>query len=228
MDTKDVSDDNYFAAIMAAAKRGAETANRKKGQLVRNHPPRAVTISRFMAHLEQSTASIAPNQTSFTTSQVPSPYPPCTLPLQELQPLVISDMRLETHHRGRKVFLHAVTPPCHTNTMMVIVEDEQGTTVVLQLYHQPDEAVVPAREAMRSGVCIVKEPFFKCAMDGTYALRADHVSDVLWLDDSDDRIPQKWRRPASIWGAGIAGSEGIRKKGNDAVKNEKWAAAERL
>lgn len=144
MDTKDVSGDKHLAAVMAAAKKSAEVAKKRKGQLVRDHPPPAFMIARFMANLQEPADSLDPNKGAVLTSQVPSPYPPCTLPLSELQPLMISDMMLETHHRGRKALLHVLTPPSRMTAVMAIVEDERGTAVVLQLYHQPNESVVPA------------------------------------------------------------------------------------
>lgn len=70
----------------------------------------------------------------------------------------------------------------------------------------------------------MKEPFFKCATDGSYSVRVDHVSDIVWLEQSDERVPQKWRKPAMATG----GSKSIRVKGNEAIKGRRWAEAERL
>ena len=232
MDMKDVSQEKRIAAVMEdvqrsveMAKRSVEMAKRRKGQLVRDHQPKAFVVSRFMANRREPGASLDPSMTLFSTSQVPAPYPPSTLPLNKLEPIMISDMRLETHHRGRKTFLHVLTPPSRITAVMAIVEDECGDAITLQLYHQPEESVVPAREVLMSGVCVIKEPYFKCAMDGTYSVRIDHVSDIVWLDPSDDRVPQKWRRTKLTWSAN---SVDMRKQGNDAVESEKWAEAERL
>ncbi|KAM0341213.1 hypothetical protein ACHAPU_010143 [Fusarium lateritium] len=103
-------------------------------------------------------------------------------------------MRLEIYYRGKKIILRVRTPPDRMTAVMAIVEDEKGTAVLLQLYHQPEETIVPATEILNPNmVYILKEPFFKCATDGTYSLRVDHPSDITRLDGADDRIPSHWR-----------------------------------
>lgn len=73
---------------------------------------------------------------------------------------------------------------------MAIVEDKQQTPLLLQLYHQTDETVIRAKEILEPNrICILKEPFFKRAADGSYSLRVDYVSDVTWLNDTNKQIP---------------------------------------
>lgn len=225
MDVKDVSQDFYYAAIMKGSVAAAERAKLRKGHSVFDHPPPAHVIARFMRNRQDPTGDFGQGHPVVATSQVPAPYPPCTLPLRDLAPLSISEMRLETHHRGKVAFLRVLTPPSLITALMAIVEDERGTAVLLQLYHQLEQRVVPASEVLWKGrVCAVKEPFFKCATDGTYSVRVDHVSDIVWLEDSDELVPQKWRQPALAPG----GSKSTREKGNEAVKGGRWAEAERL
>lgn len=139
---------------------------------------------------------------------------------------MISEMRLETHHRGYRTLLRVQTPPNRMTAVMAIVGDEQGTAVLLQLYYQPEESVVPAKEILRpDSVCILKEPFFKCATDDSYSLRVDHLSDIIWLEDTDERVPPKWRKPVLPLNNN---SKSIRMQGNDAVQNQSWAEALRL
>jgi hypothetical protein len=42
---------------------------------------------------------------------VPSPYPPCITLLQDLEPITIKDLSLETHHRGRHPTLRVIAAP---------------------------------------------------------------------------------------------------------------------
>ncbi|KID83169.1 TPR domain protein [Metarhizium guizhouense ARSEF 977] len=134
-------------------------------------------------------------------------------------------MKLETHHRGARIVVRICTPPQRMTAVMAIVEDEQSTAVLLQLYHQPTELVVPADEIMqKGGVLVLKEPFFKCCTDGAYSLRVDHVSDIIWLDGTEECVPSKWRRPKSR----SKDSTSIRVEGNQAVTESNWAAAHRL
>ncbi|RGP79360.1 hypothetical protein FLONG3_2515 [Fusarium longipes] len=127
---------------------------------------------------------------------------------------MISDTRLETHYRGKKIILRVLTPLDRMTAVMAIMEDKKGTAVLLQLYHQPKETNVPATEILGPKmVCILKEPFFKCAMDGIYSLRVDHLGDIIRLDGADDRIPSHWRLSLVILDEN---SIDIRKQGNDA------------
>ncbi|PHH85191.1 hypothetical protein CDD83_778 [Cordyceps sp. RAO-2017] len=138
---------------------------------------------------------------------------------------MISDMKLETHHRGKRTLLRVCTPANRMTAVMAIVEDQQGTAVLLQLYHQPEEADVPADDILWPGlVFIVKEPFFKCASDGSYSIRVDHPSDIIWLGEDDEYVPMNWRR-ATVQSES---SPDYRTRGNEAVKNEKWAEAHAL
>jgi hypothetical protein len=78
--------------------------------------------------------------------------------------------------------------------ILVLVEDEYGDVVILQLYQQEDEVSRPATNVVDKGiVLIVKEPFFKVTASGDYSLRVDHLSDIVSLNSDDTRIPQSWR-----------------------------------
>ena len=143
---------------------------------------------------------------------------------------MITDMRLETHHRGKRVALRVLTPPDRITAVMAIVEDENGTAALLQLYHQPDPSLVPTEDIVQQKrVCIVKEPFFKTGVGGSFSIRVDQVNDLIWLKDSDKRMPPKWKVSEQLL-EGIASnrSHDIRMQGNTAIQRGKWSEAERL
>ncbi|KAI1068277.1 hypothetical protein LB507_004252 [Fusarium sp. FIESC RH6] len=226
MDIKDVSNESQYIAYLKQIQGAAERAARRKGQAVRDHPPSQQLISSFTMKLMANSYRLQPSENTIAITQVPAPYPPCIDSANDLKPIMISDMRLETHHRGKKIMLRVLTPPDRMTAVMAVVEDEKGTAVLLQLYHQPDETIVPATEILNANmVYILKEPFFKCATDGTYSLRVDHPSDIIRLDGADDRIPSRWR-PSMVISSG--NSTVIRKRGNEAVQAKKWAEALRL
>lgn len=203
----------------------ADRSRPREGELVRDHPSPRQLISTFMVTLREmaSLGDVGKFEVA-TSTQVPDAYPPCLRSASELQPLMISDMRLQTHHRGKKTLLRVLTPPSRMTAVMAIVEDEQGTAVLLQLYYQPDEATLPAHEIVHvDRICIVKEAFFKFATDGSYTLRVDHVSDIIWLDESDERVPLKWKKPPLT-----TKSVSLRMQGNSAVAKQNWAGAQRL
>ncbi|KAF5575098.1 TPR domain-containing protein [Fusarium pseudoanthophilum] len=226
MDIKDVSNESKYIGYLKQLQGAAERAARRKGQSVRDHPPSQQVVSSFLMKLMAASYGPRLEENTIATTQVPAPYPPCIHSANDLEPIMISDMRLETHHRGKKIMLRVITPPDRMTAVMAIVEDEKGIAVLLQLYHQPEEAVVPATEILCPNmVCILKEPFFKCATDGTYSLRVDHPSDIIQLDGADDRIPSHWR-PSMVISS--ENSTDIRKQGNHAVQAKKWAEALRL
>ncbi|KAI0133493.1 TPR domain protein [Xylariales sp. AK1849] len=227
MDIQDVSNVDQFSTFLQKVKANAVEASRRKGQSPRDHPPVQILVSRFlMKRSMRTTRQSGGAEINISTSQVPPPYPPSVCSVDELKLLMISRMTLENHHRGNKVIIRILTPPDRMTAVMAIVQDEEGTGVLLQLYNQPEATVVDEHDILRpQSVCIIKEPFFKATTDGSYSLRVDHVSDIVWLLDTDDRIPPKWRKPVSNVGGD---AQEIRMQGNAAILKKNWAEAERL
>ncbi|OAA78536.1 TPR domain protein [Akanthomyces lecanii RCEF 1005] len=223
MDTREVSQDTQIAAALRNAQLMYESSKRRNGQLVHYHPSPQSIIAKFLA-MNRGLEETHSSGHTISMTQLPPPYLPSDRFLDELQPIRITQMRLGEHHRSTKVFLRVLTPPNRINAMLAAVEDLEGTTVTLQLYHQPPEATNPSKETIQVGrVLLLKEPFFKCATDGTYSLRVDHLGDVVWLEPCDGRIPDIWKTTAPKMS-----SEAVRMQGNEAVKKACWAKALRL
>lgn len=228
MDLKDISEEKDYMAFFNQIKQNAEKAYRRKGEKVRQHPKPETLILQFMMKLASDRLRIGenPQAPQLATSQVPAQYPPCVRPVQELQPMMISDMTLETHHRGKQTLVRVLTPADRMTAVMAIAEDEEGTALLLQLYNQPGEAIVSKDTILHDGdICLLKEPFFKATVMGGYSLRVDHVSDIIWLQDDDPRIPFKWRKRVLTLDED---SKDIRVEGNAAVQRRNWAEAEQL
>lgn len=229
MDTNDVSDKPDLVSYLQQIQATSELAALRKGERPQDHPFPQVLIFQFMAKLYQKEAMdesmIGSTNHMISTTQVPRPYPPSIRSVNDLQPLMISHMTLETHHRGKKTIIRALTPPDRMTAVMAIVEDEEGTAVLLQLYNQPEEVEVSKENILKANyVCIVKEPYFKATTDGSYSLRVDHVSDIIYLQDDDERIPRKWRKRS--WSP--QDSQQLRMQGNSAVQEGNWAEAENM
>ncbi|PHH76815.1 hypothetical protein CDD80_1193 [Ophiocordyceps camponoti-rufipedis] len=223
MDTRDVSERDDSKMHLESIRRVTNQALQRKGQKVHDHASPEEMISQFMMVRRAMQSSHAGG--SLITSQVPLPYPACSRSFTDLAAINISDMRLETHHRGNKTLLRVCTPANRMTAVMAIVEDEQGTATLLQLYFQPEETEMPAECILQPGrVCLVKEPFFKRSTDGTYSIRVDHVSDIIWLDNDDEKIPEAWRGPSIM----SKTSHSFRSQGNDAVGLANWAEAHDL
>ncbi|KAI5860073.1 TPR domain protein [Durotheca rogersii] len=226
MDVKDVSDVGQYSALLAQITNATEQAKLRKGQKPRDLRSRTSLVSDFMSKRDQRVQVMSENPARhmISTSQVPYPYPPSVRLVDDLQPIMISQMRLEEHHRGKKVLLRVITPSDRITAVMAIAEDEEGTVMMIQLYNQPEEEDVKHEEIVKpQSVCVIKEPFLKCTTDGFYGLRVDHVSDIVWLPDDDDRVPPRWRKPIH---ESNGDSTQIRTLGNSAVKAANWAGAE--
>ncbi|KAK7911681.1 hypothetical protein PG985_014162 [Apiospora marii] len=228
MDAVHIPDDSQYVEHFNQLLAAAERASHRKGESVTDHPPAQETVASFLWNLQMNRAerSDPSSHCLMATTQVPAPYPPCTRSLRDLKPTMISAMKLETHHRGTKPLLRVMTPPDRMNAAMVIVEDQEGTAVLLQLYHLPELSVVPTEYILyEDRVCILKEPYFKTTTYGSYSLRVDHVNDLVWLAPDDEHIPAKWRRKRP---SGPKASLDTRMQGNNAVQKGDWAKADIL
>ena len=220
---KDV--DNYMQYIQQH-RRVLQDAKKRHGQRPHDRKDRHVMLLEFMM-VSMSTAQRTGKDTqNIHSSFVPPAYAPCTTALKNLKPIKIEDLRLETHHRGRFLLLRVVTPPNRMTGILVLVEDEYGHVVILQLYQQEDEVSRLATNVVDKGiVLIVKEPFFKVTASGDYSLRVDHLSDIFFLNSDDTRIPQSWR-PRFLEIGKCANA--LKLEGNAHVgKGEYWQAIEK-
>ncbi|KAF9870570.1 tpr domain protein [Colletotrichum karsti] len=224
MDVKDASGSSEMESFFRNLMTAAEKASRRKGEIPRDHPPAGLLVTQFIMKL--SMKQIKENDGhQLITTQVPPPYPPCLRPANSLKHFPISKMKLEEHHRGKQVLVRTMTPPDRWNSILAIVEDQEGTGTLLQLYNQPDETLVKAEDILpQNSVCLVKEPFFKATTSGGYSLRVDHIGDILVLHPDDQRIPRMWRSYRKTG----TNSEEIRSQGNAAVAQQNWGKAERL
>ncbi len=191
MDIRDVSNVPEYFQLLKDQKAKLELAHARQGQRpVR--PPRAQLLMRFQMALMASRARQEMSGTVVKSSFVPPPYPPCQLPLENLTKMAIRDLLLETHHRGRYLLVRIITPQDRLTAVMAVVEDEQGDVILLQLYHQEEDAEDILVEGM---VLILKDPYLKLTSDGDCGLRVDHPCDAVFLAPTDDRIPPPWRQP---------------------------------
>lgn len=217
MDCRDVSGEAYFKNLMKKAKAAHLKSKQEEGKKVSWLPSRIETFMPLPLHRE-FTKSL-PFQ--IATTQLPAPYPPCVHSSDELDPIYIFDLTVETHNRGRQILLRVCTEVCRLNGLLMVVEDQHGTAIRLQLYHQPEETLIPVRQLLKQGtILLLKEPYLKRSMDESYVLRVDHVGDLIWLHGDDERIPFAWRpRIVEI------DSAKARLHGNNHFKKNEWGSA---
>ncbi|RAL63229.1 hypothetical protein DID88_004307 [Monilinia fructigena] len=182
--------------LLVRQKAALKAAMSRQGQRPKDMKPRQELVSQFMMmHMSHQMSQFQMHDDSqIHTSFVPIPYEPSIIPLENLTPIHIKDLRLETHHRGSYLLVRALTPPFRMTGIMVIVEDENADALQLQLYQQPEEKLRPAASVITvHDVFIIKEPYLKTTSDGGYGLRIDHVSDLVCLDANHDMLPKNWK-----------------------------------
>ena len=195
MDVDDVSQVDQWMELLKGQKIKLQAASKQKGERPWARESRAQLIQQFMLRYTAKTMfHPREDQHLIHQSWVASPYPPSVASLESLKKVFLSDLCLETHHRGSYLLLKVATPPNTMTAVMAIMDDEKGDATMVQLYQQKNTDNGLGEEVVqKERVCIVKEPYFKIMNDGGYGLRVDHVSDVIWPLSDDERIPRVWR-----------------------------------
>jgi hypothetical protein len=227
MDVKDVSGFEQYFKLMEQQKKLLLAAQKRKGEHPRDLKPRSEVIDDHMMKLmRMHMMTLSPSNSGnnmIHSSFLARPYLPSLAPFKALNKMLLKDLHLETHHRGLYLLLRVVTPPARMTAIMVVMEDEADQVMMVQLYQQEEEKYCPARVSVeKNAVCVVKEPYFKVMGNGDYGLRIDHVSDLVWLSETDERVPLQWRpqisqldKTADEW----------KSEGNGAMKSEEFFEA---
>lgn len=177
----------HFVQELETKKRALQVNSGSQGLIPRDRASRATLITEH----ERDVIFYAKRDDTGTLFLLPQ-YAPSIAPLGALEKVLIKDLRLETHHRGQYIMLRVVTRPYKLTALVMVVEDETGDVVLLRLYHQGKELPFALNITRTSSVCIVKEPYLKTADTRNYALQVDHVSDLIWLSEDDERLPRHW------------------------------------
>ncbi|KAF5682002.1 TPR domain-containing protein [Fusarium denticulatum] len=211
------SEDGY-AALLKELKDDMIKAALSKGQLVTDYPDPEALAEAFRQESTRNNGT-QEKKPAYVT-QIPEPYEPCLIPEKDLELMPISDMRLQTRHCGKKVLLRVKTAPAQAAAIMTIVEDQEGTAVLLSLYQQLHVDLLTIRHPAQDSVAILKDPFFEKIADKTYSLQIYHPSDIIWLEDNDERIPEQWRVHREI-----KSSAEYRAEGEELANKEHWLPA---
>ncbi|KAK7190032.1 TPR domain protein [Paraphaeosphaeria sporulosa] len=111
-------------------------------------------------------------------------YPPCTVTSEELEPMKISELKMDTHHRGRRLHVKRASPVVVlTARSWVMVEDAEGGDIErLEMSLHKSRHGEDILEYAKN--YIIKEPFFTLTEEGEATLRIDHPSDLISLSDA--------------------------------------------
>ncbi|KAG5659744.1 hypothetical protein KAF25_002303 [Fusarium avenaceum] len=147
------------------------------------------------------------------------PYPPCVVGITELRPMELSELRMETHHRGYFIHLQRVSP-------VTILEASSWTVVQGDLSNDVERLEVFLHRTRHGGdildiasELVVKEPYFTLNNQGEHTIRIDHPSDLIVTEISQD--PESWRKKECRPCGEIVSAEICKKTGNNALLKKK-------
>lgn len=110
MDVPDASQDEHWVATTRQFEDAAKQARAQKGRIPPAHLPVQLQVAMFNTATHAKAAKAAAgDRFALATTCMPPTYPPCVLPADELDPIMISEMRLETQHRGRRALVRRPT-----------------------------------------------------------------------------------------------------------------------
>ncbi|KAI2623227.1 hypothetical protein GGR54DRAFT_597149 [Hypoxylon sp. NC1633] len=124
---------------------------------------------------------------------VGQPYPPCVLPLQDLQPMKLADLKMDTHHRGRRLTVKRLTMKLENSVKRspvvalvarswIMVQDEDGEDIErLEVCLHKTRYGKDVLET--ASLFVIKEPYFTLTDQGEATLRIDHPSDLIICQD---------------------------------------------
>ncbi|AEO60326.1 hypothetical protein MYCTH_54709 [Thermothelomyces thermophilus ATCC 42464] len=137
---------------------------------------------------DMGSMSMDQSKESIPALAVGQPYPPCTAPLKELQPMKLADLTLETHHRGRQLSVKRASPvvTLASRSWTMVQDDAEETERLEIVLHK----TLHGKDVLESAsTFIIKEPYFTLTEEGEPTLRIDHPSDLVVLHDAGNDQP---------------------------------------
>ncbi|CAI6336317.1 unnamed protein product [Periconia digitata] len=219
MDLKTL-DGNKLIEKIKAQQEMLKSASERQGQRPQDRKSKDEMVHSFMISSMMSQIQMASQRNVIHQSFIPPAYRPSISPLAELRPIFIRDLQLEIHHRGTYLLLKAITPASRMNAVLVIAEDERDEAIMVEIYHQETEDVREATSLIgNDAVLLIKEPYFKVMASGEYGLRIDHLSDIIFVDQTNSMIPTAWRTGGNIL---ETSAESLKLSGHKAVRRGKY------
>ena len=138
--------------------------------------------------------------------------------MDQYKPIYVSNLMLETTHKGRVLRGRVVTPPLVMTSIMTIIEDETGAIVKIAVYNALPEDLdlraktAAAQEFLKEGTVVaIIDPFYKTFMDLSRGIRIDDPLELIFMDDMGSKTPID-----------------LRCEGNDQFKSKNYAQATQL
>ncbi|KAK4156156.1 SET and MYND domain-containing protein 4 [Chaetomidium leptoderma] len=178
-----------MAVVVAAP--GMASAKDTAGAIPTRRLPKEELVNTHKTHLQkQDNSPNAPRPVK--QPAMSGAYPASIKSIRDLEIIPLSELRAETHHRGKGIIVKAASPPFVGAGAVSIVEDEFGNADKLAIYNQADSSILSG--VPEGCVVAVKEPYYKnngAAND--FMICVDHPSDVILLRFTDPIIPEPLR-----------------------------------
>ncbi|KAF2770519.1 hypothetical protein EJ03DRAFT_270369 [Teratosphaeria nubilosa] len=172
--------------MMEQEKEKLRVAKTRKGQKAQNKRSRAALAVEFS---DMVTADMALGLgTRVRRTYINFAYPPSIRTVTSLTPITISELRLETHHTGKVLFVKTFGTPTRITAVQNAVEDELGDVDRIAVYNA-DPMASPDVILPYGVIFAVKEPYYKGTADGGVQIRVDHPSDIVHLQPQDPAVP---------------------------------------
>lgn len=104
----------------------------------------------------------------------------------------IEDIRTDLRNINDVVLLRTITDPYIYSSVVTIVEDEFGDAARLTVCNPEDSMIDPIIQY--GSIVAIRQPCWSRIPQGGYHIRVDHPSDLVFLDQGDEAVPQKWRK----------------------------------
>jgi hypothetical protein len=161
-------------------KAAIQNAERRKDERPVDMPSWGELVAEYGMTLTRRNLENLGSSHMLITTAIGKPYAAFDASFHELTKCMIKDLRIEIHHRGAYLLLRFFSETSRETAVSNLVDDENGDAVLFSLYMQKPEVVRKAESILKRGsVVILKEPYFKVGVGGSYMLRVDHPSDII-------------------------------------------------
>lgn len=175
------------ATVKAKVQKCSENAGRAREPRDAKTAISQATGAALMADMGNMTMAGSSGNDKVPALAVGDTYPPCTVSLQDLQPMQLAVLRMETHHRGRKLTVKRASP--------VVTLASRSWTMVQDDAEQETERLEVCLHKLRHGkdvlesasLFVIKEPYFTLTEEGEPTIRIDHPSDLVVCGEGDDQ-----------------------------------------
>ncbi|CEI62419.1 hypothetical protein FVEN_g4961 [Fusarium venenatum] len=151
---------------------------------------------------------------------VGDPYLPCIKKLNDLEPMHLNGLRIESHHRGFFLYLRRVSPVAILETSSwAVVQDRSSSDVErIELFLHKSQHGHDILDTAYE--IIVKEPYYTLNSRGESTIQVTHPSDLIVTEISDN--PESWRqKPNGASSHERLPPEAYKEKGNHALLKKK-------